>query len=655
MDPAGSNVAALHGWASRVASSIEEAINGAPGVNLPGLFYERHVATGKDKKGIVYTPSQVCKLVVERAMGPQLARLVELARDASERHDDDAVDDVVARLAAFSMLDPACGTGAFLAEALRLLDATWSEVARVTGRRAHGSLAGQVHGIDDDPLAVDVARFNVCIAAAGFSGGRCTVPSSSIAADASKNIVVGNAITDLGFQDPAKRFDAVVGNPPYVNYKKYLDRIDRRFLEENYRVFDGQADLSYYFFELHARLLKDGGTSGQVSSRYFMQASHAARLREFLAGHEITEIVDMNDCDVFGGLGIHPLLFFFRRGRTPPGHELVYRDVPALGTGGGDLDGAIAAAPAKRVVQSTLVAGGWCMLSPQELAVKVKFEVHPPLTDLGEVLGGAETGHDEAFARHVLVDGDGAFGVHGGKKYPIERELVHPWLKNGDIDAYHHVLGRWCVYVPPDIGEAEFRERYPGALAFLSCFKAGLEARDNGRIQVPWYAWRRPRNVKNLDAGAKVVVPYKAPRLRASVDTSHAYCSYDVTVFVPGARSPCLAYVVGVLNSAPVAWYFSTLGKRMGAIYEFYSGPLGKVRVPIPDGASEHEIARLVEQAESAARRLHGADDEAADKSLLRRELDGIQARIDELVLRLVGASRGDAALMLGSNGSHRK
>jgi len=654
------SINAVNNCVSHILDSLHDLIANAPGADVPGLFYERHVATGKNKRGIVYTPAHVCTLVVKKAMEPALARLIEAARDGTMRHDALAVDKAIASLAGFSVMDPACGTGPFLVEALRLLDAAREEMERITGRRVPGSVVGQLHGIDEDPLAIEIARFNVCLAAAASSGQRGWIPPRKNAGNAeevAKNIVAGNAITDLGFQDSAKRFDAVVGNPPYVNYKKYLDRIDRRFLETNYRVFDGQADFSYYFFELHAWLLKDGGTSGQVSSRYFMQASHARRLREFLAGHEIVEIVDMNEWDVFVGLGIHPLLFFFKACPAAPGHEIVYRDVPSRGSKGGDPGGllaAINASPAKKVVQSTLNARGWCMLSARELEIKAKFEKYPTLGELGDVLGGAETGHDEAFARHVVQEQGEFFGIHGNKKYPLDRELVHPWLKNGDIREYHHAGGRWCIYVPPDIDEATFEARYPKTFVFLSCFKAGLEGRDNGTIQVPWYAWRRPRNVKNLDAGEKIVVPYKAPRLRASIDTRRSYCSYDVTVFVPRASTPSLAYIAGVLNSFPASWYFATRGKRMGPIYEFYSGPVSNVRVPIPDEMTERAVAKLVQDATAVARRLRGAAGNETGERALRRELDAIQAIIDGHILGLIGASPGDVAAMNGTIHPHR-
>ncbi len=652
IEPAANNVSAFQEWISHTARSVTKTIANAPGIDVAGLFYERYGAIGKNKRGIVYTPAPVCDFVVNKAIGLQLACFIEQARDGVAHRDRAAITAAIARLADFSVLDPACGTGPFLVEALRLLDTTRKKMASITNMFVPGSLLSQVHGIDEDPLAVGIARFNVCLAAIVLSKARDSIQEDGASSIVEKSIVSGNAITDLRFQVPGNRFDAVVGNPPYVNYKKYLDRIDRRFLEKNFRVFDGQADLSYYFFELHARLLKDGGTSGQVSSRYFMQASHARRLREFLAGYEIVEIVDMNDCDIFGGIGIHPLLFFFKGCRAVPGHGFVYRDVSTIGSGDINRDVlamAVNEAPAKRIVQSMLDASGWCMLSTQELTIKAKFEKYPSLGELGDVLGGAETGHDEAFARHVVQERGEYFGIHSCKRYPLDSELVHPWLKNGDIRGYHHAGDRWCIYVPPDIDEATFKARYPKSFAFLSCFKADLEGRDNGTIQVPWYAWRRPRNVKNLDAGEKIVIPYKAPRLRASIDTARSYCSYDVTIFVPRLAGPSLLYIAGVLNSLPAFWYFATQGKRMGSIYEFYSGPFSKVRVPIPDAEAEQEMVGYVQKAMSVAQRLYRASDGSNDRTTLQRELETIQASIDDLVFRMIGVNLDDIAAIHAS------
>lgn len=645
LDGARGNIALLSEIIARITTEIKEAIAVAPGADIPGLFYERHMATGKNKKGIVYTPAPIVQFIVKRTMEPVLSNLLRLASTGVKNGDGQVMMRAIAGIAGFSVLDPACGTGLFLVEALKLLRATRERAEEIIGAPLTVPLASQVHGIDEDPRAVEIARFNVTIAAMIAGNMRDAGHDDHPATIASNNIIVGNAITDLALQNSGTRFDAIVGNPPYVNYKKYLDRIDRKFLEQHYRVFDGQADLSYYFFELHARLLKAGGTSGQVSSRYFIQASHARRLREFLAGQEIDEIIDMNDCDVFGGIGIHPLLFFFTKCLAAPGHELAYRNLPAMKSwndNGGSLDLAIQHAPEKRVLQASLDAGGWCMLTTRELGIQAKFDAHPSLGDLGDVLGGAETGHDEAFAKHVVMEGGEPAGILDGKKYPLEREFVHPWLKNGDIREYHHDARHWCIYVPPDIDEATFKAQYPMAHAFLSCFKPALEGRDNGKIQVPWYAWRRPRNVKNLDASAKIVMPYKAPRLRASIDTGKAYCSYDVTVFIPRAGAPSLAYLAGVLNSLPVSWYFATRGKRMGNIYEFYSGPVSNVRVPIPDATSERSIASLVEEVTAIASRPGGASNDASDGRAIEPDLEAIQRRIDEIVFSLFELSRED-------------
>ncbi|HET9598154.1 MAG TPA: DNA methyltransferase, partial [Anaeromyxobacteraceae bacterium] len=149
-------------------------------------------------RGVHFTPERevawVVGAVIVRPWRAALARARSL----------EALDALHARLAAWRVLDPACGAGAFLAaawEALRAVE------RRLLARRAAlggGSLParlrqGQLLGIELDPAALALAR-------AALPGAR---------------LEAGDALLDgAGARRPWPAADAVVGNPPFLGAKR---------------------------------------------------------------------------------------------------------------------------------------------------------------------------------------------------------------------------------------------------------------------------------------------------------------------------------------------------------------------------------------------------------------------------------------------------
>nr|MDO8115992.1 Eco57I restriction-modification methylase domain-containing protein [Candidatus Sigynarchaeota archaeon] len=650
-------------------------------------FYEHKVVpqNQKNTKGIAYTPEVIVQYIVDAAVTSQINRLKERLKLYLERGDKKEKTNVLEKIASFSVLDPACGSGHFILyvqeRLLEQLDsdnflANTSNTDRSMDRieTVMNIVTCQLHGIDEDPNAVALARFLLVLQSwkelARYVGGLPLDVVDRIKArliDAcERSIVVGNALispkvgddnealfdgTKLRheainvehafphvFQNGNGGFNAIIGNPPYVNYKKYLSSLDRTFLERRYRVFNGQADLSYYFFEVHHDWLVAGGTSSQITSRYFMEGSHATRLRDLLERHEIVEIVDLNEVDVFPDLGIHAAIITWRKKEPNPKHQIdVLRPASITGLNNGHK---------KHVMQASIsshgAARGWVLLSDKEMVIKKKFDAWPALGSLGTCIGGSETGLDEAFVRHVYLDekNHAPVGIVGNRHIPLEPALVHAWVKNGDIDRWWFKSTKHCIHVPPEMNLVTLEREYPGVHAFLSCFKNRLESRDNGRISVPWYVWRRPRNVKNLNVPAKIVMPYKAGSMRAAIDTGRHFCSYDVTTFIPNVNCPDLRYVLAVLNAKVTWWYFNTFGKRMGKIMELYPGPVSNIRVPIAPPHVQARACQLVDQLVALISAVHSSKSNASSEE--RAKMVSLTNEIDEMVVGLVGLTNDE-------------
>lgn len=192
----------------------------------------------RSKLGAYYTPP------------PLVSRLLDIAESAGVDFSKDTV------------IDPACGGGAFLAPvALRMLKSMKQAPAEWTLQRISNNLTG----IEIDPFAawmasvlLEAALMPLCVKA------RRRLPNV---------VVVGDALTnaDVG------KFDLVIGNPPYGRVK--LDPEQRELYA---RSLFGHANLYGLFTDLALRLAKEKGVIAYLTPTSFLGGRYFKSLRKLL-------------------------------------------------------------------------------------------------------------------------------------------------------------------------------------------------------------------------------------------------------------------------------------------------------------------------------------------------------------------------------------
>jgi type I restriction-modification system DNA methylase subunit len=308
-------------------------------------------AAKKKREGVVYTPSFVTRFIVEETIGRSLTeRFAKLLQNYTASHKNEGEPDLIAWknaraerdfwtayqdvLRNLTILDPACGSGAFLIAAFDFLAAEYRRVnerlAELTGGR--GVTAGQLGLFDPDReilthnlFGVDVNRASVEITK--LSLWIKTAKRGKVLDSLETNVRVGNSlIEDADYHRRAfvwrsafpaamavEGFDVVIGNPPYVRME--LIKSFKPYLERRYQVTADRADLYAYFFEQGVRLLKPGsGRLGYISSSTFFRTRSGRPLREFLnANTAIDVVIDFGDQQLFGGVTTYPAIVTLRR------------------------------------------------------------------------------------------------------------------------------------------------------------------------------------------------------------------------------------------------------------------------------------------------------------------------------------------------------
>lgn len=163
-----------------------------------------------------------------------------------------------------TVIDPACGAGAFLCATAKLYD------------RSHS-----LYGVDINKGALDLCQLNL--------------ESSDF--DGDINLLNRNSINNLSlsdFPEVASKggFDCALGNPPFMNLKKGedYDASDNLFAQ----VVNGVANSSTLIIAKTLSLLKEGGWLGFVLPKNILRVNSFSALRDYLARRtEIHEIYDL--------------------------------------------------------------------------------------------------------------------------------------------------------------------------------------------------------------------------------------------------------------------------------------------------------------------------------------------------------------------------
>jgi len=188
------------------------------------------------------------------------------------------------------ILDPACGTGGFLVEALEHLA---PKVRTAQQRRA---LHSNLRGIEKKPLPYLLGMMNLVLHDVG-----------------QPNIIRGNALSKPITQiSRADRVDVILTNPPFGGEEE-------KSIQANFPADKQTAETAWLFLQLVVRQLKDGGRCGIVvpNGVLFGDGVGARIKQQLLTDCNLHTVVRLPD-GVFAPYTDIPsnLLFFEKTGRT---------------------------------------------------------------------------------------------------------------------------------------------------------------------------------------------------------------------------------------------------------------------------------------------------------------------------------------------------
>ena len=290
-------------------------------VNILGRIFENSLNQSVRKKdGVFYTPKYITKYMVENTIG-KLCTEKKAALDIREDNFDlplpisknkkekEAYEkrkkELLVKIKTYSewlleltILDPACGSGAFLNEALQFLIEEHKYIGKLQGKLSNGELEfknientileNNIFGVDLNEESVEIAKLSLWL--------RTAHPDRKLT-DLSNNLKCGNSLIDdaeiagnkaFNWQENFPKvfakggFDVVIGNPPYGAYLKENQKI---FLEKHFQTFEYQVNTYILFYEKGINLLKKKGILGFITPAGFTYQHYSRKLRALIQNY----------------------------------------------------------------------------------------------------------------------------------------------------------------------------------------------------------------------------------------------------------------------------------------------------------------------------------------------------------------------------------
>jgi len=318
---------------------FENSLNEIESINaeIEGVEFDKQT-TKRKKDGVFYTPKYITKYIVDNTVGKLCTeKKAELNIEEEEYFKSrkgrptKTLQALQQKLESYrnwmltlTILDPACGSGAFLNQALDFLIKEHQYIDELQTKLLGGGfvfpnientvLENNIFGVDLNEESVEIAKLSLWL--------RTAQPRRKLNV-LTNNIKCGNSLIDdpkvagnksFNWQNEFPEvfekggFDIVIGNPPYVRQELFKDI--KPYLKENYNCYNSIADLYTYFIEKGIKLMNEIGVFSFILPNKFLKATYGKQIRKVIKEETNIELIfDFDDYPVFDDATTYPIIF----------------------------------------------------------------------------------------------------------------------------------------------------------------------------------------------------------------------------------------------------------------------------------------------------------------------------------------------------------
>lgn len=299
----------------------------------------------RKKDGVYYTPKYITQYIVENTVGTLCReKRRELGIEQIEFDDTyrkangfltekgkilfDKLEAYKKWLITLKIVDPACGSGAFLNQALNFLIAEHKTIDDIIAELTASPLRlfdtdkaileNNLYGVDINDESVEIAKLSLWLH---------TARKDRKLSDLNNNIKCGNSLINdpkvagdkafdwhKEFPDimQAGGFDVVIGNPPYV---KVDNGPQYEFFKLEYKTASNRVDLYTLFIEKSLEILKFHGALSLITPNTFVVNLQSQKLRDLMLCYKFDTLIDFR-YQVFDNANVDTTIFRIIKEKT---------------------------------------------------------------------------------------------------------------------------------------------------------------------------------------------------------------------------------------------------------------------------------------------------------------------------------------------------
>ena len=277
----------------------------------------------RKKDGVFYTPKYITKYIVDNTVGKLCfdkkaeINIIEEDYFTDKKRTRTTKQPLLEKLTTYrnwllqiTICDPACGSGAFLNQALdflitehRYIDELQAKLfgdALILSDVEKSILENNLYGVDLNEESVEIAKLSLWL--------RTAQPNRKLN-DLNNNIKCGNSLIDdvaiagekaFNWQTAFTKvfekggFDVIIGNPPYVFARDNFKQEEKDFFVKEFVSAKYQINTYLLFIERTVYLLKEKGIYGLIIPNSWLMMYSGEGLRKFLLEtNKLNQIINL--------------------------------------------------------------------------------------------------------------------------------------------------------------------------------------------------------------------------------------------------------------------------------------------------------------------------------------------------------------------------
>ncbi|SDH88990.1 TaqI-like C-terminal specificity domain-containing protein [Flavobacterium omnivorum] len=551
---------------------FENSLNEIESVNaeIEGGDFDKQKSKRK-KDGVFYTPKYITKYIVENTIGKLCEeKKIELGFKEEEYFKGrknrqqativklvEILDTYRDWLLQLTICDPACGSGAFLNQALDFLIKEHNYIDELKAKILGGGLVfsdientileKNIYGVDLNEESVEIAKLSLWL--------RTAQPRRKLNS-LNNNIKCGNSLIDsktvagdkaFNWQEqfPAVfakgGFDVIIGNPPYVNVE-LIPLQEKEFYKKKYEAFYKRSDLFVLFIDLAISKLTINGMVSLIIPSVVLNNLSYKLIRDKLLNNKWLSEICYTGGKVFADATVDTVILTINKKEIK---EIKLVDAINFNN---HIVQTVDTSYFKKY-QNAISIGSNGNDDLYEKLFNTKFV---KVEDYFNVFQGIVTGNNTSY----IFEND-----EDVKKANIDEELLKPIVLGRDI-------GKWVIrddskkilYLNNEIDI----QNYSLTKKWLLPFKNKLEKRRECLSGViPWYSLQWPRYKSELDKVPKILLQRTRneslkTRLVATIDEDGVYGMESIIFLTPLSNEISVYYFLAILNSKLLNYLFAT-------------------------------------------------------------------------------------------------